>query len=113
MFGAEPEKAGPVLQRMTQDLLLMLQRMFRAALLDGLLYQEVAASRAATGQAFLIVVLVAVATANAFYDEGEVTWLEGLRTGLVVVLVGWVAWTSIIFLVEAKPESTDGQGWTA
>ena len=59
-------------------------------------------SGAATGQAFLIVALVAVASGIGSLDEGGIGGLRAVPTGIVLNLVGWVVWASLSYLIGTK-----------
>ena len=65
------------------------RRMVRAALLRSDLYEEVEADRGATGQAFAVVVLAAVATGiGALGNSG----VPGILWHTLVDVAGWYAW---------------------
>jgi hypothetical protein len=65
------------------------RRMVRAALLRSDLYEEVEADRGATGQAFAVVVLAAVATGiGAIGNSGAM----GIFWHTLVDVAGWYAW---------------------
>ena len=81
----------------------LFQRMFRAALFDKGLYQEAAAGDAGAGQAFLVVVLVAVATGIGTYeDDGGLSGLAGLPPRIVLGFIGWVVWASVAYAMGTK-----------
>jgi hypothetical protein len=64
-------------------------RMLRASLLRSELYEEVEADRGATGQAFVVVVLAAVATGiGAIGNSGP----SGILWHTLVDVAGWYAW---------------------
>ena len=79
--------------------------MVRAALLDRRSYREIAEDSRATGQAFVVVVLVAVSTGIGVLDfesisAGEVlSGLRGLPSGIVLGSVGWVVWATVTYLI--------------
>ena len=93
----------------------MLQRMFRAALLDRALYKEVMADHRATGHAFLVVVLAGVATGVAFLDDKEETLggPEAIPAWIVLSFIGWIVLTSVIYLAGTKMHATQAThpGW--
>jgi hypothetical protein len=82
----------------------IINRMVRAAKLDVNLYEEVEADTTANGQAFLVVVLVSLATgigtgiAGLFIHEG-IWFLWGLLIGLATSIFGWLAWSFIAYIL--------------
>ncbi len=73
--------------------------MVRAAKLDVDLYEEVEADKTATKQAVIVVVLGALAIGLGSVTEGG--WL-GLVIGVVVGLIGWVAWAWLNYFIGAR-----------
>ena len=71
------------------------QRMMGAAMLNVATYEEVEADRTATGQAALVVAIVAVASAIGAAEAG--VWAA--IGGLVAAFVGWLIWSGITYLV--------------
>jgi hypothetical protein len=70
-------------------------RLKGAATLDVAVYEEVEADHDATGQAALVVGLVAVATAIGGIRDGA----PGIIGGLISAYVGWVVWSGVTYLV--------------
>ena len=91
-----------MLHRMVDVAPLVVRRMIRAALLEGQLYKEVLAAPGATGQAFLVVALVAVATGIGSLDERGLTGLTGLPAGIVLGFVGWMVWATLTYVIGTK-----------
>jgi len=82
-------------------------RMVRAAKLEVSLYEEVEADTTATGQAFLAVVLVALATGigagiAGLGTKGGIGFLWGLIGGLIASIVGWLAWSFFAYIIGTK-----------
>ncbi len=74
------------------------ERMLGAAMLDADVYEEVEADRDATGQAALVVGIVAVASAiGAAGGEGA-----GVFMALVGAFVSWLVWSGLTYLVGTK-----------
>jgi hypothetical protein len=96
-------------------------RMIRAAKLDVNLYEEVEHESQATGQAFIVVLLVALATGIgtglSYAIDGEVSFafIRGLLTGLATGIVGWLLWSLFAFWLGTtlfrgpETEATYGQ----
>ena len=74
----------------------MIRRMIGAAMLNAATFEEVEADRAATKQAMLVVVIVALATGVGALGTGGVT---GLVFGVIIGLAGWAAWAGITFFI--------------
>jgi hypothetical protein len=75
------------------------KRMLRAALLRADLYEEVEADRGATGQAFAVVVLSAVATGlGALENSGP----GGLFWHTVIDVVGWYVWAWLTYMIGTR-----------
>ena len=83
-------------------------RMVRAAKLDINLYEEVEADTTATGQAFLAVILVSLATGiGAGISYGLITkegiwFLWGILVGLVTSIIGWLAWSFLAYVIGTR-----------
>ena len=75
----------------------MLERMIRAARLETDLYEEVEADKTATGQALMVVVLVAVA--SGIGGLGATGNVAGLIFGVLFGLVNWALWAYVTFLI--------------
>src|SRR5262245_41451665 len=83
----------------------LVDRMIRAARLDLSLYNEVEADTNATGQAFTVVVIYAVASAigaaiGAVFGNGAV--IGALLGSLIGNLVGWVVWSFVCYFVGTR-----------
>ena len=93
---------------------LLVPRMFRAAALDRRLYSEVAADKGATLQAFLVVLLVGIATGIGALDESGVDALQGIPAGIVLAFAGWVVGAYLAMLIGTKllkaPQTHGGWG---
>lgn len=74
------------------------ERMIGAALLRPEVYEEVEADSGATGQAALVVGIVAVAAAIGGVRAGG----AGFFSGLIAVYLGWLLWSGITYLVGDK-----------
>ncbi len=82
-------------------------RMVRAAKLEVDLYEEVEADTTATGQAFLAVVLVSLATGigagiAGIGTRGGIGFLWGLIGGLIASIVGWLAWSFLAYIIGTR-----------
>ncbi len=76
----------------------IVDRMIGAARLDVNTYEEVEADQSATGQAALVVAIVAVASAIGHLGDGGI----GIVTGLLSAIVGWVLWAGITYFIGDK-----------
>lgn len=77
----------------------MLRRMWRAAWLDADVYEEVEADRGATGQAFAVVALSAVAAGiGSIENSGR----EGILWSTVAALVGWYVWAYVTYFIGTR-----------
>ncbi len=74
-------------------------RVFRAAKLDALLYEEVEADKSAMRQAMLVVILSGIAAGIGSISKGGAL---GVAMGTVMGLVGWYIWAFIIFFIGTK-----------
>lgn len=72
-------------------------RMRRAAALDPNMYEELEADQRATGQALLVVVIVAIANVIGLVLGGGGG--GGVLTGVVSAVVGWVVWSFVAYAV--------------
>jgi hypothetical protein len=73
--------------------------MLRASLLDASLYEEVEADRGATGQAFLVVLISALAAGIGSIDNSG---LPGIFWSTVAALVGWYVWAYVTYLIGTR-----------
>ncbi len=76
----------------------LVQRMMGAAMLNAATYEEVEADRTATGQAAMVVGIVAVATAIGAIGDGA----SGIIAGLLSAFLGWIVWSAITYFVGTK-----------
>lgn len=76
----------------------LVQRAIGAALLRTEIYEEVEADRSATGQAAIVVGIVAVASAIAASSEGTASVLGGI----VSAFLGWLIWAAVTNLVGTR-----------
>lgn len=74
------------------------ERMIGAAMLNVAIYEEVEHDQSATGQAAVVVVLAAIASAIGSAGEG----LGGALAGLVSALFGWLLWAGVTYFVGTK-----------
>jgi hypothetical protein len=70
--------------------------MIGAARLNAQTFEEVEADPSATRQAFLVVLLVALATGVGSLEVGGV---RGLIVGVAIGLVGWALWAGITYFI--------------
>ena len=75
------------------------RRMWRAAHLEPALFEEVEADRAATPQAFAVVLIVAVAAGIGSFHNGG---FGGIATSAVAWLVGWYAWARTTWWIGTR-----------
>lgn len=73
-------------------------RMRGAALLDVDTYEELEADRSATGQAFVVVAIVAICQAIGGAGEGA----GGVFSGLVGAMLGWMLWSALTMLIGTR-----------
>lgn len=78
---------------------LFVDRVIRAAKLDGNLYEEVEADKSALGQAMAVVVISSVAAGVGMIDEAG---LRGIFMGAVTALIGWYIWAYLTFLIGTR-----------
>ncbi len=76
----------------------LVDRMIGAAFLNIDTYEEVEHDETATGQAALVVVMVAIAGGIGAWHHG----LTGSLTSAAFALVGWAVWAGITYLVGTK-----------
>ena len=76
----------------------IVDRMIGAARLDVDTYEEVEADQSATGQAALVVVMVAIASAIGSLGDGGIA----IVTGLLSAIVGWLLWAGITYVIGDK-----------
>jgi hypothetical protein len=77
----------------------LVDRMIRAAKLDVNLYEEVEADTSALGQAILVVIISSIAGGLGTLS---VVGLNGVLTGIIVALIGWVAWALVTYFIGTK-----------
>src|ERR687884_1201090 len=76
----------------------IVDRMKGAALLDIATYEEVEADTTATGQAAVVVAIVAVASAIGALRGGGASIIGGL----IAAFVGWLVWSRVTYLLGTK-----------
>jgi hypothetical protein len=76
----------------------IVDRMIGAARLDVDTYEEVEADQSATGQAALVVTIVAIASAIGGLADGG----SGIITGVLTAALGWVLWAGITYVIGDK-----------
>ena len=76
----------------------LLERMKGAALLDVSIYEEVEADESATGQAAMVVLIVAICSAIGAYHEGT----GGIVGAIVGAFVGWGIWSGVTYVVGTR-----------
>ena len=77
----------------------IVSRMIGAAMLNTATYEEVEADTTATGQAAVVVVLVAICSAIGLI------WMGGMRAiiaGPIRALISWVVWSGVTYLVGTR-----------
>jgi hypothetical protein len=77
------------------------QRVIGAISLDSAIYEEVEADRAATGQAFGVVLLSSLAAGIGSRGLGGTT-LSGALFISIVSLLAWAAWALVVFQIGAR-----------
>lgn len=83
---------------------MLTDRMVRAALLDIGLYEEVERDVKATGQAFQVILIVAIASGigrsiSYLFPFHPGLAVSGLVGGIVATIIGWLIWSFIAFWV--------------
>lgn len=73
-------------------------RMIRAATLQVDVYEEVEHDESATGQAALVVAIVALASAIGGIEGG----ISGIIGGLIAAVLGWLIWAGVTYLIGDK-----------
>lgn len=76
----------------------IVDRMKGAAMLDVHTYEEVEADERATGQAAVVVVIVAICSAIGGLGMGG----RGIIGGLIGAIVGWLLWAGVTYLIGDK-----------
>ena len=76
----------------------LVERMIGAAMLDVSVYEEVEADRNATGQAALVVTIVAVCAAIGNYGHGS----HGIIGGVLSAFIGWLIMAALTYLIGTK-----------
>jgi hypothetical protein len=78
-----------------------LQRVIGAAACDSAIYEEVEADRAATAQAFAVVVLSSLAAGVGAVGSGRVG-LSSIPTVVLAALMFWAAWALLTFEIGRR-----------
>lgn len=76
----------------------LIDRMIGAALLKVDVYEEVEHDESATGQAAIVVGMVAVAAAIGSWSYGS----KGIISGLVTAFVAWFIWSGVTYFIGDK-----------
>ena len=76
----------------------IVDRMRGAAMLDVATYEEVEADRSATGQAFVVVIIVAICMGIGHIGDGA----GGVIGGIIGAIIGWLVWSGVTMLVGTK-----------
>ena len=76
----------------------IVDRMKGAAMLDIATYEEVEADTTATGQAAVVVAIVAVASAIGALRDGGASIIGGL----VAAFIGWLIWSGVTYLIGTR-----------
>lgn len=83
---------------MTETQQTFVQRMIGAARLDIDTYEEVEHDETATGQAAMVVAIVAVCAAIGGAGDGG----GGIIAGPISALVGWLLWSGVTYLIGTR-----------
>src|SRR5690349_20426942 len=76
----------------------IVDRMRGAAMLDVATYEEVEHDERATGQAAVVVLIVAICSAiGAIWRGGP-----GIISGAITAIVGWLVWAGVTYLIGDK-----------
>lgn len=76
----------------------LVERMIGAALLDVSVYEEVEADQGATGQAAMVVGIVAICAAIGSYSHGG----KGIIGAVVMAFVGWLIMSALTYFIGTK-----------
>ena len=76
----------------------LVDRMRGAALLDAATYDEVEHDQNATGQAAVVVGIVALASAIGAYRYGG----RGILGSIIAAFLGWLIWSGITYLIGTR-----------
>ena len=76
----------------------IVDRMRGAAMLDVATYEEVEADRSATGQAFVVVVIVAICAGIGRIGDGS----TGVIAGVIGAIIAWLVWSGVTMIVGTK-----------
>lgn len=76
----------------------LLDRMRGAAFLEIATYEEVEHDESLTGQAALVVVMVAIARGIGGFNQGT----QGIFVGILLALLGWLVWAGVTYLIGDK-----------
>ena len=77
------------------------RRVLGAAILDTRVYEEVEADRAASTQAFGVVLLTSVAGGVGLLGLGR-PGPQALAAGIVGAFAGWIAWATLTYLIGTR-----------
>src|SRR5688572_20752836 len=76
----------------------LIERMIGAAMLDASVYEEVEADRGATGQAAVVVAIVAVCAAIGSSGQGS----NGIIGALIGAFIGWLIMAGLTYVIGTK-----------
>jgi hypothetical protein len=80
----------------------IVERMFGAAMLNVATYEDVENDRGATGQAFVVVLLGAIAQAIGMLGRANHGFVGALIGGAISAVLGWLAWSSVTMFVGTR-----------
>jgi hypothetical protein len=75
-----------------------IERMIGAAMLNPSVYEEVEADRSATGQAAVVVAIVAVCSAIGNYGHGG----KGIIGAIIGAFITWLLWAGLTYVIGTK-----------
>jgi len=76
-----------------------IDRIIRAAKLDKNLYEEVEADKSALGQSITVVILSSLAAGIGVISVGGI---QGIITGTIAALIGWLIWAYLTYFIGTK-----------
>jgi hypothetical protein len=76
-----------------------IDRIIRAAKLDKNLYEEVEADKTALGQSITVVILSSL---SAGFGVISVGGIQGVVTGTIAALIGWLIWAYLTYFIGTK-----------
>jgi hypothetical protein len=76
-----------------------IDRVLRALSLDFHVYEEIEADKSATFPAMVVVILASMAGGFGFIFRFGI---NGIFTGILMTLIGWVVWAYLIYIIGTK-----------